>query len=71
LGLQLALERVDFRVVECRVIDTDMESLLNIRRRASRAKSISHSRDFVMRFLGEICAPRAPAFGRWIWAVGE
>ncbi len=69
--IRSALGLTDFRVLECRVIDDDLESLLNYRRRAGRAKSISDSRDFVMRFFGEIWSMLGMPFGRWIWAVGE
>jgi SAM-dependent methyltransferase len=69
--IRSALELTDFRVLECRVIDDDLESLLNYRRRAGPAKSISDSRDFVMRFLGAIWSKLHLPFGRWIWAVGE
>ena len=69
--IRSALERMDFRVLECRVIDDDLESLLNYRRRAGRAKSDSDARDFVMCFLGGIWAPLRLPFGRWIWAVGQ
>jgi len=53
------------------VIDDDLESLLHYRRRAGRVESISDSRDFVMRVLGEIWSKLRMPFGRWIWAVGE
>ena len=69
--IRSALEQTDFRVLECRVMDDDLESLLNYRRSARRAKSISDSRDFVMRFLGVIWSAFRLPFGRWIWAVGE
>jgi SAM-dependent methyltransferase len=69
--IKSALERTDFRVLECRVIDDDLESLRNYRRRAARAKSPSDSRDFVLRALGEIWSPLRLPFGRWIWAVAE
>ena len=69
--IRSALEQSGFRVLECPVIDDDLESLLNCRRRVGRAKSISDSRDFVMRFLGEIWSMLRMPFGRWIWAVGE
>ena len=68
--IKSALEQTDFRVLECRVIDDDLESLLNYRR-AGSAKSISDSRDFFMRLLGEIWSPLRLPFGRWIWAVGQ
>jgi SAM-dependent methyltransferase len=69
--IRSALEQTDFRVLECRVIDDDLESLLNYRRTGCQAKSISDSRDFVMRFLGTIWSTLHMPFGRWIWAVGE
>jgi SAM-dependent methyltransferase len=66
-----ALDQTGFRVLECRVIDDDLASLLNYRRRAGHAKANSDSRDFVMRFLGEIWSALRMPFGRWIWAVAE
>jgi SAM-dependent methyltransferase len=69
--IKLALERTNFRVLECRVIDDDMESLRNYRRRGGRAKSISDPRDFVLRALGEIWSPLRLPFGRWIWVAAE
>lgn len=69
--IRLALEQTDFRVFECPMIDDDLESLLNYRRRVSRTKSISDSCDFVMSFLGEIWSTLRMSFGRWIWTVGE
>jgi SAM-dependent methyltransferase len=69
--IRSALEQTDFRVLECCAIDDDLESLLNYRRRGGRAESIFDSRDFVMRFLGDIWSILHMPFGRWIWAVGE
>jgi SAM-dependent methyltransferase len=69
--IRLALEQTDFRVLECRVIDDDLESLLNYRRHVGRAKPIPVSRDSVMRVLGGIWSILGMPFGRWIWAVGE
>jgi SAM-dependent methyltransferase len=69
--IRSALEQTGFRVLDCRVIDDDLESLRNYRRRAVRAKSVSDSRDFGMRFVGEIWSTLRIPFGRWIWAVGE
>jgi SAM-dependent methyltransferase len=69
--IRSALQQTDFRVLECRVIDDDLASLMNYRRRAGHAKAISDSRDFVMRFLGEIWSALRIPFGRWIWAVAE
>jgi SAM-dependent methyltransferase len=69
--IRSALARTKFRVLECRVIDYDLKSLVNYRRRAGRLQSDSDSRDFVLRFLGEIWSPLYLPFGRWIWAVGE
>ena len=69
--IRSALGRADFRVLECRVIDDDVESLRNYRRRGGSAPSVSDSRDFVLRALGEIWTPLRLPFGRWIWAAGE
>ena len=69
--IRSALEQTDFRVLECRVIDDDLKSLLNYRRRAARAIPIPDSSDCVMRFLGGIWSILRMPFGRWIWAVGE
>jgi SAM-dependent methyltransferase len=69
--IRSALVQTHFRVLECRVIDDDLESLLNYRRRAGWAKATSDSRDFAMRSLGEIWSALRLPFGRWIWAVAE
>lgn len=70
--IRSALEQTGFQVLECRVIDDDLGSLLNYRRRAAgHAKAIPDSRDFAMRFLGEIWSALRIPFGRWIWAVAE
>jgi SAM-dependent methyltransferase len=69
--IRSALEQTNFRVLECRVIDDDLWSLLNYRRRAAHANAISDSRDFALRFLGEIWSALRLPFGRWIWAVAE
>ena len=70
--IRSALEQTGFQVLECRVIDDDLGSLLNYRRRAAgHSKTISDSRDFAMRFLGEIWSALRLPFGRWIWAVAE
>jgi SAM-dependent methyltransferase len=69
--IRSALELTHFRVLECRVIDDDLASLRNYRGRAGRAKSVSDTGDFGMRFLGTIWSALRLPFGRWIWAVGE
>jgi SAM-dependent methyltransferase len=69
--IRSALQETDFRVLECRVIDDDLGSLLHYRLRVGRVETISDSRDIVMRFLGEICSALPMTFGRWIWTVGE
>jgi SAM-dependent methyltransferase len=69
--IRSALDQSHFRVVECRVIDDDLKSLLNYRRRGGRANATSDSRDLVMRLLGEVWSVLRVPFGRWIWAVGE
>ena len=69
--IRSALEQTGFRVLECRVIDDDLGSLLNYRRHAINAKANSDSHDLVLRFLGEIWSALRLPFGRWIWAVAE
>ena len=69
--IRSALEQTNYHVLECRVIDDDLESLLHYRRRAGRVESISDSREFVMRVLGEIWSKLRMPYGRWIWAVAE
>jgi SAM-dependent methyltransferase len=69
--IRSALEQTNFRILECRVMDDDLKSLLHYWRRIGRAKSISDSRDLEMRFLGEMSSVLRMPFGRWIWAVGE
>jgi SAM-dependent methyltransferase len=69
--IRSALEQTDFRVLECRVIDDDLELLLNYMRHAGGAQSLSDSRDFVIRLLGDIWSKLRMPFGRWIWAVGQ
>ena len=66
--IRAALEQTNFRVIQCRVVDDDLASLLNYRR---RVKSHFDSRDFILRLLGEIWSPLRLPFGRWIWAIGE
>jgi SAM-dependent methyltransferase len=69
--IRSALEQTNFRVLECRVIDDDLESLVNYWRHVGGALSITDSRDFVIRFLGEIWSKLRMPYGRWIWAVGQ
>jgi SAM-dependent methyltransferase len=69
--IRSALEQTHFRVLECRIIDDDLASLLNYWQCIGCAKSIFISTDFVMRFLGHLWSALRMPFGRWIWAVGE
>ena len=69
--IRSALDQTDFRVLECYVIDDDLDSLLNYWRRVGGAKTVSDLCDFVLRFLGTIWSTLRMPFGRWIWAVGE
>ena len=69
--IRSALVQTNFCILDCSLIDDDLESLLDYRRRVTPMKSISDSRDFIMRSLGEIWSPLGMPFGRWIWAVGE
>jgi SAM-dependent methyltransferase len=69
--IRSALEQADFRVLECRVIDNDLESLLNYRRRFGAARVISDSRGVVMRSFGELWSTLRIPFGCWSWAISE
>jgi SAM-dependent methyltransferase len=66
------LERTQFRVRECRVVEQDLEPLLRYRRKhPNDAPELGMSRDIVLCALGKIWTPLRLPFGRWIWAVGE
>jgi hypothetical protein len=69
--IKSTLEQTKFRVLECRVIDDDLTSLLNYRRCVGRPKSSSDGREIVMRLFGTIWSMMRMPLGRWIWAVGE
>ena len=70
--LTTALERTNFKVRECRVIEEDLESLLYFRRRhPDRKQDSGQSRALVIRALGRVWTALHLPFGRVLWAVGE
>lgn len=70
--IRAALDRTQFRVLECRVVEQDLAALLYARRRdRDQPRGIASSRDVLLCALGKIWMPLHLPFGRWIWAVGE
>ena len=66
------LQRTGFRVLECRVVEQELDALRHyLRRHPGQARGISSSRDLLLCALGKIWTPLRVPFGRWIWAVGE
>jgi SAM-dependent methyltransferase len=66
------LQKTQFRVKECRVVDQDLMPLLRyLRRDRKQAQGLPMARDLFLCALGEIWTPLRLPFGRWIWAVGE
>jgi SAM-dependent methyltransferase len=70
--VRVILERTQFRVRECRVIEQELGPLLQYRRRhPDEARALAGFRDVILCALGKIWEPLRLPFGRWIWAVGE
>jgi SAM-dependent methyltransferase len=70
--VKAALQRTQFRVVECRIVEQDLAPLLRyLRRYRTRSEVPSQYRDVLLCALGKIWTPLHLPFGRWIWAVGE
>jgi SAM-dependent methyltransferase len=66
------LQRAEFRVRECRVVEQELGPLLRYRRtHPDASRSLASSRDVVLCALGKIWEPLRLPFGRWIWAIGE
>jgi SAM-dependent methyltransferase len=66
------LQRTEFRVRECRVVEQELGPLLHYRRKhRDESRSLGNSRDVILCALGKIWEPLRLPFGRWIWAVGE
>jgi 2-polyprenyl-3-methyl-5-hydroxy-6-metoxy-1,4-benzoquinol methylase len=66
------LQRTQFRVKECRVVDQDLMPLIHyLRRHPAQSRGLPMARDLFLCALGEIWTPLRLPFGRWIWAVGE
>jgi SAM-dependent methyltransferase len=70
--LKSTLERTDFDVLECRIIEEDLKSLFySLQRKRSRREILQHRRDLLVRALGCIWSPLHLPFARIIWAVGQ
>jgi SAM-dependent methyltransferase len=70
--VKAALQRTQFRVRECRVVEQDLVPLLRyLRRQRMQSEVPSQYRDVLLCALGKIWTPLHLPFGRWIWAVGE
>jgi len=66
------LQRTEFRVRECRVVEQELGPLLRYRRKhPGESQALASSRDVILCALGKIWEPLRLPFGRWIWAVGE
>jgi SAM-dependent methyltransferase len=66
------LQRTQFRVKECRVVDQDLIPLIRyFRNHQTQSQGLPMARDLFLSALGEIWTPLRLPFGRWIWAVGE
>jgi hypothetical protein len=67
-----ALRRTKFQVLECRVIEQDLNSLVRyVRRSRTRTDIAPEFRDLFLSAVGKIWALLHLPLGRWIWAVGE
>jgi SAM-dependent methyltransferase len=70
--IKTILQRTQFRVLECRIVEQELGPLLHYRRRhPDQSRALASSRDLILCALGKIWAPLRLPFGRWIWAVGE
>jgi SAM-dependent methyltransferase len=70
--LKAALERTDFHVLECRIIEEDLKSMFYfLRRKGSRREYFQHRQQLLVRALGYVWSPLHLPFGRILWAVGE
>jgi SAM-dependent methyltransferase len=66
------LQRTQFRVRECRVVEQELGPLLRfVGRNPAGSRGLSTSRDLLLCALGKIWTVLRLPFGRWIWAVGE
>jgi len=69
--VETALRRTKFRVLECRVAEQDLASLVHYLRRQPRSEILPEFRDLLLSALGALWTALHLPFGRWIWAVGE
>jgi len=70
--IKTILQRTEFCVRECRVVEQDVKPLLQyVLRDRKRSGVLPYSRDLALCALGKIWMGLHLPFGRWIWAVGE
>lgn len=70
--IRTILQRTEFRVRECRVVEQDVKPLLRFAlRERKRSGFLPCSQDLALCALGTIWMGLRLPFGRWIWAVGE
>jgi SAM-dependent methyltransferase len=69
--LSAALDRTGFKVLESRVIEEDLSSMLYFRRRYPKRVVAAHNRFLLVRAMGPIWSFFHLNFGRVLWAVGE
>jgi SAM-dependent methyltransferase len=70
--VRMILQRTEFRVRECRVVEQELGPLLRYRRKhPDESQALASSRDVILCALGKIWEPLQLPFGRWIWAAGE
>ncbi len=71
--LRMALKRAGFKVIECRVIEEDLGSLIRFLkfRGFTWSQIVRQRRALVVRALGRIWGTLHLPFGRVLWAVGE
>jgi SAM-dependent methyltransferase len=69
--LSAALERTGFKVLESRVIEEDLASMLYFRRRYPERVVPAHNSFLLVRAVGPIWSFLHLDFGRVLWAVGE
>lgn len=70
--LRRALELTGFNVLECRVLEDDLQSLFfHLRRNFSWHNVMEQRVPLVVRTLGMIWSPLRLPFGRVLWAVGQ
>jgi SAM-dependent methyltransferase len=70
--IKTLLQRTEFCVRECRVVEQDLAPLWrSMLRDRKRSGVLPYSRELALCALGTIWMRLHLQFGRWIWAVGE